>query len=128
MGVIPPLYFTAISCRVPSIRRSVIALLQTTMPRREGIWIADLYIALARRIIEIEEGDFEARHLKSDGGAIRDQMTGELLPPEWRRVVDATIHLRTEEGLTERVKRVTFVMRPFGVGGKVVAREEVLRW
>jgi len=128
MGVIPPLYFTAIKCRVPSIRRSAIALLQTTMPRREGIWIADLYIALARRIIEIEEGDFEARHLKSDGGAIRDQLTGELLPPKSRRVIDAAIHLRTEKGLAERVKKVTFLMRPFGAGGRVVAREEVISW
>jgi hypothetical protein len=57
MDVTPPLYFVAVKCRVPSIRRAAISLLETTMPRTEGIWIASLCVAVAKRIIQVEEED-----------------------------------------------------------------------
>lgn len=121
MGIIPPLYFVAIKCRVPSIRRTAISLLDTTMPRREGIWIASLYVAVAKRIIQIEEADLQIVGHK-------DEIGGELLPPEWMRVHDARIHSMAEEDLTERVQKVTFVMRPLGVGGQWDMRDEEILW
>jgi hypothetical protein len=121
MGVIPPLYFVAIKCRVPSIRRTALSLLETTMPRREGIWIASLYVAVAKRIVQIEEEGIQVV-------GHRDKISGELLPPEWKRVYDAKIHSRVEEDLTERVQKVTFVMRPLGVGGQLDERDEKILW
>lgn len=121
MGVIPPLYFVAMKCRVPSIRHAAISLLETTMPRREGIWIASLYVAVARRIIQIEEEDLGACGLRIEGSR-------ELVPPEWRRVRDTIIHTRAEEDLTERVQKVTFITRPRGTGGQRDERDEMILW
>jgi hypothetical protein len=121
MGVIPPLYFVAIKCRVPSIRRTAISLLETTMPRREGFWIASLYVAVAKRIVQIEEENLQVVGHK-------DEISGELLPPERMRVHDAKINSRAEEDQTERVQKVTFAMRPFGVGGQWDERDEEILW
>lgn len=121
MGVIPPLYFVATKCRVPSIRRAAISLLNTTMPRREGIWIASLYVAVAKRIIEIEEEDLQAvGHM--------DETTGELLPPEYRRAHDAKIHSRAEENTAERIQKVTFILRPDCPDGPFKEQDEEIRW
>ncbi|KAK0611229.1 hypothetical protein B0T14DRAFT_439375 [Immersiella caudata] len=57
MGFIPPLYFTAFRCRVPRLRRLAIQLL-VSAPHREGIWDGVVTAAIARRIMEMEEGDF----------------------------------------------------------------------
>jgi len=121
MGVIPPLYFVAMKCRVPSIRRAAISLLNTTMPRREGIWIASFYVAVAKRIIELEEENLQAIGHK-------DEQSGELLPPERRRVHNVKIHSRAEEHLTQRIQKVTIMMRPDGPEGLVYEQDEVLKW
>ncbi len=121
MGVIPPLYFVATKCRVPSIRRAAISLLETTTPRREGIWIASLYAAVARRIVQIEEQDLDVLGFKIAGAE-------ECVPPEWMRVRDALIHTRGEENLTERVQKVTFMRTPHGVGGAWAERDEEILW
>jgi hypothetical protein len=130
MGMIPPLYFTAMKCRVPSLRRAAIALLEQTMPRREGIWIADLYIAVSRRLIEIEEEGLESLgvELCDGGGRLGETAKGETVPREERRVLDLFIQARSEEELEARVQRVTFELRPAGVGGELVSREEVVKW
>lgn len=121
MGVIPPLYFVAMKCRVPSIRRAAISLLNTTMPRREGIWIASIYAAVAKRIIQLEEEDLEAVGYK-------DELTVELLPPEWKRLHDTRIYSRAEEDVTGRTQKVTFVMRRDGPDGPLDERDEEIRW
>lgn len=121
MGVVPPFYFVAIKCRVPSIRRAAISLLETTVPRGEGIWIASLYMAVAKRIIQIEEEDLEAVGHK-------DEIAGELLLPEQRRVLDAKILSRAKEDLMERVQKVTFVTRPHGIGGQWDEIDEEILW
>ncbi|KAF1975017.1 hypothetical protein BU23DRAFT_530781 [Bimuria novae-zelandiae CBS 107.79] len=54
ISVIPPLHFVATRCRDPLIRREALAILQTNPPR-EGLWDVDTHIAIARRVIEIEE-------------------------------------------------------------------------
>ncbi|GAB1312756.1 hypothetical protein MFIFM68171_02966 [Madurella fahalii] len=57
MGFIPPLYYTALKCRVPRFRRRAVDFLVST-PHREGIWDGKLAAAVARKVIELEEGDF----------------------------------------------------------------------
>ncbi|KAL2822829.1 hypothetical protein BDW59DRAFT_180833 [Aspergillus cavernicola] len=57
IGWMPPLFFTATKCRDRHIRRSAIRLLESTN-HREGIWDAKITACIARRVMEIEEGDF----------------------------------------------------------------------
>ncbi|KAF2422218.1 hypothetical protein EJ08DRAFT_726275 [Tothia fuscella] len=52
---IPPLYYTAIKCRSPSIRRRAMELIRKA-PRRGGLWSAHISSKLAERVIEVEEG------------------------------------------------------------------------
>lgn len=53
-GFIPPLYFTALKCRVPKIRREAINLILSA-PHREGLWDGLLAAQVANRIMMIEE-------------------------------------------------------------------------
>ncbi|KAF4456526.1 putative transcriptional regulatory protein C15D4.02 [Fusarium austroafricanum] len=57
MGWIAPLYFTALKCRVHRIRVEAIKLLRTS-PHREGIWDAHIAACVAKKVVEMEEGDF----------------------------------------------------------------------
>ncbi|KAL5446913.1 hypothetical protein PMIN06_007636 [Paraphaeosphaeria minitans] len=54
ISVIPPLHYVATRCRHPLIRREAVALLKTNPPR-EGLWDVDTHIAVAERVIAIEE-------------------------------------------------------------------------
>lgn len=53
-GVIPPLYFTAIKCRNPQIRRRALTIL-SSVSGREGLWDYDIVVAVAKRVVELEE-------------------------------------------------------------------------
>ncbi|KAF4945740.1 hypothetical protein FSARC_14374 [Fusarium sarcochroum] len=57
LGWIAPLYFTAVKCRVHRIRIEAIKLLRTS-PHREGIWDAHIATCVAKKVVEMEEGDF----------------------------------------------------------------------
>ena len=62
IGMIPPIYYTAMKCRVPSVRRKAVALLELA-PHREGMWDGALVATVAGKVSEMEEdgfyGDFE---------------------------------------------------------------------
>lgn len=53
MGVLPPLYFTAIKCRHQELRLRALSLLRQA-PRREGLWDREELVAVAERVMEIE--------------------------------------------------------------------------
>ncbi|RHZ58283.1 hypothetical protein CDV55_106121 [Aspergillus turcosus] len=57
MAWIAPLYYTAIKCRVHRIRLHAIRLLETSL-HREGFWDSQILAFVARKVMEIEEGDF----------------------------------------------------------------------
>lgn len=59
--ILGPLYFTALKCRHPTIRRRALEMLQFA-PRREGLWNAHYAYVTAKRVIELEE-----RHLNGQG-------------------------------------------------------------
>ncbi|KAK3692569.1 hypothetical protein B0T22DRAFT_447570 [Podospora appendiculata] len=61
MHIIAPLYFVAVKCRHPLIRRSALDLLQRNPTRRENLWRANIMAAIAEDIIKLEE-----RHLDAD--------------------------------------------------------------
>ncbi|KAK2028610.1 C6 zinc finger domain-containing protein [Colletotrichum zoysiae] len=54
IGLIPPLFYTAIKCRVPRIRRQAVELILLGQ-RHEGIWDADLTARVAREVMTLEE-------------------------------------------------------------------------
>lgn len=53
IGWLPPLYFTAIKCRISRIRHYAIRLLESTS-HREGIWDAQISARIAKIIMQIE--------------------------------------------------------------------------
>jgi hypothetical protein len=57
--VIAPLYWTAIRCRHPVLRRAALGLLRRdeVKRRRENLWHAEAVAAVAARIIAMEEGE-----------------------------------------------------------------------
>ena len=57
LHILGPLYYTALKCRHPAIRRRALEMLQLA-PRREGLWNAHHAYVTAKRVIELEE-----RHL-----------------------------------------------------------------
>jgi hypothetical protein len=57
LGWIPPLFFTAIKCRVHRIRLHAIRLLESTS-HREGIWDGKILARVGRKVMELEEKDF----------------------------------------------------------------------
>ena len=54
MGVVPPVYFTAMKCRKPTLRRRAVAILRSCK-HREGAWDGQTSAGLAVRIITLEE-------------------------------------------------------------------------
>lgn len=57
MGWIPPLYYTAVKCRVHRVRLQAIRLLESA-PHKEGIWDGEILSRVARKVMEMEERDF----------------------------------------------------------------------
>ncbi|KAF2878480.1 hypothetical protein BDV95DRAFT_479319 [Massariosphaeria phaeospora] len=56
MGWIPPLYYTALKCRIHRVRLQAIRLLESSL-HREGMWDSIIAAHITRRVMEIEERD-----------------------------------------------------------------------
>lgn len=56
MGIIPPLYFTALKCRAIEIRQQAIRLLESAC-YQEGLWNGPLMAIAAREVMRIEENE-----------------------------------------------------------------------
>ncbi|KAH7419713.1 hypothetical protein BKA64DRAFT_651456 [Cadophora sp. MPI-SDFR-AT-0126] len=57
VGILPFMYYTALKCRVPWLRRQAIALLLMT-PIREGMWDSFIMANVARKVMIAEEDGF----------------------------------------------------------------------
>lgn len=101
MGIIPALYFTAIKCRSPSLRRKAIDMLKKVMPRREGLWDARVLAGIALRVVEIEEAE----------GCSED-----MWPAEARRI--HAIYLTPNYYPVDRRQEVILTWRPGGPMGE----------
>lgn len=62
MGVIAPLYFTALKCQVQSIKLDALRLLRASS-RREGMWDSTTEAQIAQRVLDLEMAgsDFEGK-------------------------------------------------------------------
>ncbi|OQE30865.1 hypothetical protein PENFLA_c002G09023 [Penicillium flavigenum] len=63
MGYIPPVYYTALKCRVPRIRRQAVRALRAA-PHREGVWNGSILADVLEEVIRVEEGDFYAGNVR----------------------------------------------------------------
>jgi hypothetical protein len=116
MGYIPPVYYTALKCRVPRIRRQAVRTLRAA-PHREGVWNGPLLADVLEEIIAIEEGDLYAGDVRiiGSGGGILPRPVDLEVPkvPAEMRVSDVTIIL------PEDVSGDVFVSyRKMGIGGE----------
>jgi hypothetical protein len=84
MKIIPPLFYTAIKCRVPSVRRAAIDLLRLA-PRREGLWDARIATRVAETVVEIEENGLLGVDYGPDGFPDR-AVSADGIPPESARI------------------------------------------
>jgi hypothetical protein len=57
LGVIAPLYYAAVKCRVHRIRLQAIRLLETIF-HRNGIWDGKIAACVSRKVMEIEEREY----------------------------------------------------------------------
>lgn len=96
MGWIPPLYYTAIKCRIHRVRLHAIKLLESA-PHKEGIWDAKLAACVVRKVMEMEECGFYTDMDEADEFYIGSVPNEEdlLLPalPNLNRIHDVRVTL-----------------------------------
>lgn len=85
--VIAPLFFVAIKCRHPEVRRAALDLLRRNPARRENVWRADIMASIADYTIKLEEKhlhdpDYEPSHQESPPDATRSPFSYPLAPGE----------------------------------------------
>lgn len=68
LGLIGPLYYTGVKCRIPAIREEAVALLKRC-PRKEGMWDSAAAVNLVREFWELEE-----RHNANQKGAPEENL------------------------------------------------------
>jgi len=118
MGVIAPLYLTAMKCRNRAVRRRAMSLLSSAMPRREGLWDADVLTYVIGRIVEIEEKALGA-HVASSFDPVIAAET--FMPTNEDRVVDVTIQHKGEDCLS-----ITYMMRNAERPGWLFIKQDVV--
>jgi hypothetical protein len=80
MGVVPPLYYAAMKCRHPILRRRALSLLQIA-PRQKGLWGSFAADRVVATVIALEEGDAH-----TPGAGLREPSEPVRLPPEEDRI------------------------------------------
>lgn len=124
MGAIAPLYFVGIACRDRKIRRKAISLLHSCMPRREGLWDADVMEYVARRVVEMEEVGLEDFVASSANPALARET---FMPPEKDRIVDVTIyHQHGSQDQDERMFSVTYMLKSVDGDAWLFRQEDVV--
>jgi Fungal specific transcription factor domain len=117
MGIIEALFWTAIKCRSSAIRRRAIEILRK-VSWQEGVWNAEMMVAMAERFVEMEEmGMNDERSLIAAGGQ-------EFRIPEWRRFHDHGWEMH----LTGRKTNVRAGRRENGMDGGWTWYEEEVAW
>ncbi|KAL2827672.1 hypothetical protein BJY01DRAFT_228999 [Aspergillus pseudoustus] len=110
-GIIGPLYYTACRCRDPFIRRRAISTM-LHYSKREGMWDARLYAAVANLVCEVEESKC-------------------LIPPTCAADIGSLDRVYEEVQPKELKSRPTFVvlyMKPQGVDGPWKMSSVMVDW
>ena len=104
MGVIEPLYFVALKCRDPQLRRAAVDLLRIS--GKEGVWDGNVMSLIANHVIEIENrrSQRDGVYASAPGGT-----PGSLWPGKWARVHGTAIEPQRKE---RRVQTTCYVPNP----------------
>ncbi|KAJ5765933.1 hypothetical protein N7520_005492 [Penicillium odoratum] len=114
MGLIPPLFFTAIKCRFPAVRRRAIALLRCA-PRQEGLWDAIESAKAAELAMKFEE-----QHI------VDSMLSCEAPIPEWARVHDVDIHEKDPSQFSKQL--VILRWKPDGIEKEMQDVRTYIQW
>jgi hypothetical protein len=122
MQILGPLYYTALKCRHPAIRRRALEMLQLA-PWRDGLWNAHHAYITAKRVIELEERHLSGQELPDETSRLhglplpddnsRSYNLGEM-PFDHRNFSHSIVPSPTCPGTLEAVFRT----KPWGLLGK----------
>ena len=118
VGAVPPLYFVATKCRVPSLRRKALRLLKRA-PKKECIWGADTTAELAARLMTIEEEGLDLPDPYLCLRGINMPVSDAALPAESKRIHNLEI-LQNKVDMRYEVRITTY---QYEAGGGPVAVE-----
>ncbi|BCS20897.1 uncharacterized protein APUU_21329A [Aspergillus puulaauensis] len=92
LGWFIPLFYVAVKCRNRDIRRQAAQLLQLTN-HREGFWDGKITACIAKRVIEIEEGDFYDGFDDTEHSPSTNSVGPGLTLPESSRIRDLEVQM-----------------------------------
>jgi hypothetical protein len=107
MGWIPPLYYTALKCRVHRIRLHAVRLLQSTT-HREGVWDSTLTARIATKVMQLEERGMRSDTIIGDDFALDEVPCGRTLRivvPESDLFGEVEVDLHEENKVTITCRR-----------------------
>lgn len=102
MEIVSPIYFVAIKCRHPQLRRRAINVLGSTW-RREGLWDSNMAAAIARRCVELEEQNLST-------------LDGSELPAEEDRLYN--VQIISDAGINPTSHKIILHKKHPGAGGE----------
>ncbi|KAJ5273586.1 hypothetical protein N7478_008711 [Penicillium angulare] len=123
-GFIPPVYYAALKCRIPQIRRGAIRILRSA-PHREGVWNGPLLAHVLDEVVEIEEDGIVYKDSGLPGPMIWDDLSGKKFEcPSIKlssRISDAAVIL------PDRVRGDTFISYKKLEGGQWLSYKRKVR-
>ncbi|KAE9966736.1 hypothetical protein EG328_008639 [Venturia inaequalis] len=129
--ILGPLFYTALKCRHPKIRRRALEMLQMA-PRREGLWNAHHAYTTAKRVIELEEQCLNSQGLPDE----TSRLHGLHLPDDESRVykigetsadVQILPHNIVPSPACPGTLEVVFRTKPWGLSGGYREIKEYLK-
>ncbi|KAK6813002.1 hypothetical protein RU639_010739 [Aspergillus parasiticus] len=110
-GITAPLWFTAVKCRDPIIRRKAIQIL-SDYRRREGMWDMGLFFKVAELVLESEEAELSSLPIEK------------RIPEDRQRIYDPIL----PEEIVASPCQVILLSRPDGVDGGWHTRTAYINW
>lgn len=131
MQILGPLYYTALKCRHPIVRRRALEMLQSA-PRREGLWNGYYAYVTAKRVIELEEEHLNGQEWPDETSRVH----GLPLPDEESRIYNLEevplnyntfVHNVMPSPIYPGTLEITFRTKPWGLLGEWHAYTEYIK-
>jgi hypothetical protein len=110
--ILAPLYYTALKCRHPTLRRRALEMLQLA-PRREALWNAHHAYVTAKRVIELEERHVNGQEFPDETSRLHGLPLGEM-PFDFRKFEHSIVPSPAYPGTLE----AEFRTKPWGLFGE----------
>lgn len=123
LGLIPPLQFTVMKCRSPSVRRRALAILGSSH-WREGLFDSYRAYKVFSRVMAIEEAELDDSQAPPDCQSLFSEAGVERLPSEVARIHYAHMTC-VEYGASQQP--LTIFTKPNGVYGEWCIKQEIIK-